>query len=265
MPYGLKKYSIQSLGIPVHSIPTYSITDPSTGGNSNGTPDLTDPNLLHAWNFDEGAGLSVDDGKGSMDGTITGAVWNGAGAFGYAGDNSLDFDGSDAVYFPPSNPSFSEMVGVSSDFTVYMWFNTDTGSTRQYMCGDFDVSTAHLSCTLELSSGNGIVYDIYAANGGRIRTTYAAGVSTSTWYFVALTFNNTTKQAILYLNGVQVSTTTNAGMNDLRNNAGQQWNVGDAGVWAGFKFRGLLDSPYVYDDIRTPAEILTDYNNWQAA
>ena len=246
-----------------YALPKYSVTSPTTGGGD-GPPPVTDPNIVSYWKFDDGAGATATDVVGSNDGAITSASWITPGAFGYSGDYQIDFGGSGQITFS-GNPSFADIVGASSSFTIYAWFNSDTTATRQYLLGDFNSAAVSLGASMELSTSNGFVYDILAANGARIRTTYAMGWVTGTTYFAALSFDASIKKAILYIDGAQASTTTNGAMNALSNVGTQQFRLGAPGAWASARFRGKLDNPIIYNDVRTPAEILSDYNNWQAS
>jgi hypothetical protein len=111
----------------------------------------------------------------------------------------------------------------------------------------------------------GLAYGLYAHDGSRpaayIRIGSAdigqqgtAALAANTWTHVAATYDGTTLR--LYINGVQVSTTTVTGAVVATTGV---LRLGGNSAWGEY-FAGLIDEVRVYSRVLTAAEITTDMN-----
>ena len=118
----------------------------------------------------------------------------------FSGSTSMYFDGTGDYLYSPANPNFAFGSG---NFTVECWFYLASSNSNQ--------------CLIDFRSGStstvgfffGIVTSGYIQvwNNANI-IYYNAGITTGTWYHVALVRNSTTMA--VYLNGTSVATATNS-------------------------------------------------------
>jgi large repetitive protein len=113
------------------------------------------------------------------------------------------------------------------------------------------------SYALWLNSGilNGEVCDAT----GCTQLSAPAPLTTGTWYHVAYTVDDSAKQQVLYVNGVQVAsvaTTVSAGYDTQSLLLGRDTE----NTQPNFFLLGLIDEASVYNRVLTPAEIASIYN-----
>ena len=154
-------------------------------------------------------------------------------------------------------------LNITGDWTVEAWFK-DENPANSYHHGDSfilikgdtnqDGEAPYLMAinwnylTVGLRSGftNYVIgYDLVAAN-----------VTPNAWHHAAATFNATTRQLILYLDGAQVAQGTLA----ARTTTGSSLplSIGRNGT-TGMPWQGKLDDIRIWNVVRTPAEISANY------
>ena len=118
----------------------------------------------------------------------------------FSGSTSMYFDGTGDYLYSPANPNF---VFGSGNFTVESWFYLASSTSNQCLI-DFRSSS-----TSTVGFFFGIVTNGYIQvwNNANI-IYYNAGITTGTWYHIALVRNSTTMA--VYLNGTSVATATNS-------------------------------------------------------
>lgn len=159
--------------------------------------------------------------------------------------NCLQFDGTDAWVSVPTNgiPNWSAIT----TFTIELWIQP----TANDACNIFEGATGDSDISLEGTASGG--YNFYL-NNTNCGTTGALDLNR--WYHVALSFDDLTDEANLYLDGVLQSTTTYAGTSQV---FGNFLYLGDRQT-GGFDnnardFPGYIDELRVWQDVRTATEI----------
>ena len=203
------------------------------------------------------------DSVGTNHGTLSGATWVGSGAFGYTGDDSLSFDGvNDFV----ACSSSSQLSGTNK-FTIQGWAKQDTLDVQ---AGLFEQITSATNRVMMATWSDGNIYAV-VANGGNSYGTfdYSAYVTAGEWFMFAMVYDGTAtgnaNRLKAYINGVQITLSftgtipATLGTNSADFDIGIQTN-GGATEW-----NGDLDNFMIYDDVRSAAEILLDYNNSQSS
>ena len=218
------------------------------GGGGGGTPSPPAPpaggaaNLVAAYGFDEGSGVSVADASGNGNtGTIANAAWSTAGKFG----NALSFNGSSAKVSVPDSAS----LDLTSGMTLEAWVQpaTATSSWRDVVYKGSD------AFYLEASSSSGGS----PVGGGIIGNSHAEALGTSAlptgaWTQLAATYDGAMLR--LYLNGAEVSSLARTGSILTTNNP---LEIGGDGLFGQF-FNGLIDEVRVYKTALTASQIQTD-------
>jgi hypothetical protein len=201
-----------------------------------------------AFAFDEGTGTAVVDRSGNnLNGTVSGAVWNGQGKYGGA----LAFDGvNDWV-----TVNDSAALDLTSGMTLEAWvYPTAGGTWRNVMIKERPA---------------GEVYNLYSAGGTNAPVAYvilgaqpntpqdatgSGGLPLNTWSHLAATYDGTTLR--LFMNAVQVGSRALSG--SLLTSSGVL-RIGGNSVW-GEHFQGRIDDVRIYNQALTAADLLADMN-----
>jgi hypothetical protein len=203
------------------------------------------PGLVAGYGFNEGGGNTTQDVSGNnLTGTIDGATWTSQGRFGQA----LTFDGvDDWVTVTDDNA-----LDLTTALTVEAWVYLTTAS------GVRDIV---------IKEGAGVdVYNLYARNfsglpesnvfvGGSNWTAVGTdALPVNTWTHVAGTYDGAAVR--LYVNGVQVASTPQAGTFALSAGA---LRIGGNSLWGEY-FQGRIDEIRIYNRALTVAELQADMN-----
>jgi hypothetical protein len=198
--------------------------------------------LVAAYGFEETTGSSVIDASGNgRTGTITGATRTTAGQFGRA----LSFDGVDDRISIADAASLDLTAGV----TLEAWVNpTNLGGWRMIVAKTTNGTPNNYFLALD----DGVPTFGFFNTGWREHTGGAA-VPLNVWTHVAATFNDAANQVRLYVNGVEVFTSTET--------ASLVTNAAQLRIGVGFSnevFAGRIDELRVYNRTLSAAEILAD-------
>ena len=201
--------------------------------------------LVAAYSFDEGSGITVQDGSDSNnDGTIKNATWTTSGRYGGA----LTFNGTNAVVNVPDSSS----LHLTSAMTLEAWVRPATvsswwsdviykGDDNYYLMGASDNSSR-------------------PAAGGTFGATSSSNVfgpsalAANTWTHLAATYDGSTLK--LYINGALASSQVRSGSMATSANPLQ---IGGDNIF-GQHFGGIIDEVRVYDVALTAAQIQADMN-----
>lgn len=219
-------------------------TTSATAWYKNGAPIMT----LYM-PFEGGPSYALDDASGNNNPMlpIGNPVWAANG--GHDGYGAFVFDGSSFIIAGNIFPT-------RSSYTKTAWiFHTATGEYDHILSG-WDHSTIatgghglRVASDQRLSAGQ---------NGNwRIVQTDAGAIVSNHWYFAAVTFNYSTGEMILYLDGVAVNSAIVP--TTLR-------DVTDPGLLIGatqgaFGWKGKIDDPRVYNYPLTPQQIAAMFNS----
>jgi hypothetical protein len=238
LPWGGNDFDINSLTADGLNIMRRAIEWGAGAGSA-----ATGP-LAH-WKFDETSGTTAVDSVGGHDGTLNnGPVWS-TGQI----NGALNLDGNnDAI-----RVTHADTLSLTDTMTFIAWVNASSfGSTYQTIIAkDAGGGASNYwfgTWQQELDFG------FFA--GGFYREVFTSGLNLQpgTWYQLAASFDNTTDQVVLYVDGVQVHSATlafspSAVTADLaigRSPDGEYW-------------RGLLDDVRIYDSVLPASEIADLY------
>jgi hypothetical protein len=200
-------------------------------------PPTTLTPLAH-WRLDETTGTTAVDSEGGHDGTLTnGPTW-GTGQL----DGALNFDGSNDYITVPHDDTLS-----LTTFSISAWIRPTTLSGWQIVVNK-GTTTSAVNYYLA-TNGDEIGLGFYNSGWVEFNTT-SANLSTNQWYHVAATYDDSTREGNVYLDGTLVHTST-ATKSPLPNN--DALTIGRSGF--GEYWPGMLDDVRIYDQKLGPSEI----------
>jgi len=207
--------------------------------------------VVGSWHFDEGSGTTAYDSSGNdNDGTlINGPTWV-DGKFGKA----LQYDGSDDYVEVPDSTSLDIPEG--SKISITAWVKADAFNTPNLILAKA-TSGSKGNYHFGVHNGQYLYFSFY--NGGwRELRDDTTPLSTGTWYFVAVTFDSSTDECKLYINGNNVK--TGSIPYDLITNDESLTIARYLG--GGNPWDGIIDELHIYNKILTQEEISDLYNNY---
>ena len=198
------------------------------------------------WKMDEGEGSKAyDETSNNNDGTISGATWV-EGKHG----SSLSFDGADDyVGFPTDQGPIS---GTGS-FTLASWVKTTSDGERNIVQQRDSEDTAG-EYEFEVNNGNVNYYD-YSSDYG-LNFSSAGTINDGSWHYVVLVRDG--DNGYIYIDGIQDGTDSATAINIL---SSRDFAIGKDLRDNSDHFNGLIDDIRIYNYVRTPEQILMDYNN----
>ena len=210
------------------------------------------------WRLGESSGTAVVNEVGSGNGTYYGVTLNQSGALASDSNTAISFDGTnDYVALPTMSP-------LSDTFSYEMWFRTtwvttDTGNRQYLNTRQQDPSSAATYTFIErqggLIAGDITEFQYYIGSGERESLTSNVKVLANTWYHFVCVGDGTGAQ--MYLNGVEVASSTNAPVSTAVSEHLLGWRSDAQGDdW----FGGLIDEYSVYDYALSPNRIEAHYN-----
>jgi hypothetical protein len=196
-----------------------------------------------------GSGTTWNDLNGNISGTLTSGP-----TFSSLNKGSIVFDGiNDYVTFGTSYTSLD-----LSDKSFQCWIKKSSASNASIIDKDFDNGGANYGgWGFWIQSNN----KLWWWNQGNLDLLDdgANTISNTTWTNVAVTYNNTTKSASFYINGVLNSTKTNASIVE-KSSSSTALVVGAHRGATGFFFDGSIAIVMAYNRILTSTEILQNFN-----
>ncbi len=197
--------------------------------------------LVGHWKMDDGSGPTAIDSTGNADGTLqNGPIW-GAGKL----CDALDFDGDNDHITFPHNADMS-----LTSFTLTAWVNTDTVAGGLRMIFSKGTSANDWNYWLAMI-GDEIQFGFYNGSNWPAYTT-SSNLAVDTWYHFAASFDNTTDEIFLYLNGVEVLSDSTTDTPVTNTQAGWIGTDQENKDW-----NGQIDDVRIYNRALTPAEIRT--------
>jgi hypothetical protein len=246
-------HSVNLSGLTALTLYHYRVLSRDAAGNLATSSDFTFttlatpviPNLITHWKLDEGTGTSASDSVGSNHGTLTnGPIW-GSGQFGSA----VTFDGvNDYINLPIMNVTGTGLTLTAwvkfssfpnSDQRIISKANNNNANSHYWMLGHtndggqqrlrFRLRTGSNTTTLNATSGN---------------------MLSNVWYHATATYDGTTMR--LYLNGVQVASTSKTG--SIATSSSIPVNIGRNPDNSNH-LRGTLDDVRIYNRGLSASEI----------
>jgi hypothetical protein len=176
-----------------------------------------------------------NDSKGTNNGVLMNGATYGTGVI----NQGFSFDGVNDYFNVSSN------IGLTGDFSISLWFNflTLSGFSPLFQSVNF-ITLSKETLSLYLSNDK-LIFQMKGLNNTFYSQTSSTSFSTSTLYNVQISYNNTTKKADFYIDGVKDSisqdtiylTCTSTDINngfDLgrrRTNAFADGIIDEIGIW----------------------------------
>ena len=198
------------------------------------------------WPLEDASGTPLDFSGNSRDLTVTGTpLYRRGGVFGSA----IECNGAASL----STTSTAFQLGAAGAFTVGAWVRPDALGTLRSITGKAALNQGY---ALHQTAAN--VFEAQVGNGTTPRiATGATVIQAGRWYFVALTFTQSTGLLSLYVDGVLDAQT--AGGAYTITHAANAFSVGAAYNPTGGAltyFQGLIDEPFVLSSALSQADLL---------
>lgn len=214
-------------------------------GGTPGTPPATGGTQESYWNLDEGTGTTAADSVGSNNGTIANAPTWSAGQFGYAGDYSLTFNGTNQYVDVGTMGSFGSSLNANS-FEFWMkstvtgaqtFFGQSASNDMRIVAGEgFNNSLAPDPNKLIFFIGDGgVTTDTLASTTSAIPT-----LNNGQWHHIVFTYDNSTADVNIYFDGASQAVSYGA----LHAPMTGQVNLPDSVYIGGFDNNSSLTFPY---------------------
>ena len=202
----------------------------STGLTRSGivTPGIVTDNLVLKHNYSKGSVIPVSDG---------------------------------AAYFVPGNNDYVAIVNESTlsfgtgSFSVACWVNSNQTGTTSFVLGKSDNRGTSDATGFALYLGNSGTDWVFSVGDGTdyevVETTVAA--NTNQWYHLCGTFNGTSKQLKLYVDGVLVETDADTDIGDIDNS--DAFDIGRLDASTTADWDGYICNVGVWSAVLTQAEV----------
>ncbi|WP_294673537.1 LamG-like jellyroll fold domain-containing protein [uncultured Fluviicola sp.] len=166
--------------------------------------------------------------------------------------NALNFNSSNG-YCQADLPTVFDNISLN-DFTLECWVKQESGSTSKRIF--FAQKDANNFCSILVNSGN-TLYFFLNDNGISYSVNTQVNLSSSVWTHLAFTWDASSNTITSYINGIQIN-----GISGGVSSAGTDGIMTIGARTDGQQiYKGSIDEFRVWDDIRTPCEIVAGMNN----
>ena len=224
-----------------------------------------DPELVAYYNFQEGSGTKLyNKGTGfdrrgykqkELNGTLEGGAedhWTTTNGR-WLGKGAIEFDGSND-YVDCDNDS---ALNITDAITIEAWVKVNSFDSGD---DDYFVNKGNqvygLAASKTGGTGNKFKIAITSTGAGLKYLRGTTGKTTDTWYHVVATYDSSTSNTKLYVNGVVEVDNTGTNNGAIINNPGTlcigQWN-------ATYNFNGTIDEVAIYSSALSVKEIAKHY------
>lgn len=199
--------------------------------------------LVAYWKFDEGSGTTVSDSVGTHTGTtVSGPTW----VNGHSG-KALNFDGSSDYVRIPHQAD----LNITGELTITAWIYKKSNNGWDEILSKGETGNNH-AYAFHMSDSTP-VFTIYTGVFNDIFATF--NINKTTWYFLAVTYNDATNQVKFYRNAQLLSTVT-CNVSIVSNNEAILLGRCTSPNY----FDGYMDEVRLYKRALTDTEILDIYN-----
>lgn len=218
--------------------------------------------LVSHWKFDEGSGTSASDsGSAANHGTVKGATYSTDVPQAIGSGFSLRLDGADDLVEVPDADSLD--FGAPDPLTISFWAKRTASPSKPIhlvskRAGCSNFGEGQLNYQVAGGTGEGLPLALdFNSNGNRVTSANGVGLRLDQWQHVAATYDPSSATGTLYLDGLEVGTTS-------------PFRVGapdDAPLFIGATaqipgstcinepFPGLIDDVRIYRDTLSASEI----------
>jgi len=204
-------------------------------------------NFAGVWHLKEATGANnADSTSNANSGTPTNGPVQSTGKI----NGALEFDGVDDYVVLSSKPI------PSGNFTILHWVNLNTlsASNKVFYTQGTAADGGYIYTYLDVASGKMRA----TVNGSSNFSVADSAAVVNTWYFVGLTYNNSTNISTLWINGTAQSTTDN----HVANYTGNVYHIGRSPLAATSAYmNGLLDDVRISSVARAAEWIKFEYFN----
>lgn len=226
-----------------------------------GTPTVTDDDVIGFWLFNEGTGSTAADlSTYGDDGTLTGgASW--------ATGPCISFDGTDDYVDVGDQDQFDGLT----NFSVVAWFYWDTPAVSDWYtifskCNESSASTGQCMVSLVTYSDAYEKIDLTACLAdntffGTVSDWFTPGTISGDWAMIAVVLDGT--NAVIYLNGTSVRSTARSG---AMQSSAAPIRIGASlnGSSLSHPFKGKIDHVVALDRALSSSEVSSLYSDpWQ--
>lgn len=237
---------------------------------SNATHEGTAPTLdavVHQgyWKFDDAdpATTLADETTNGFDGSISSATWNGSGYFGYAGDDSLNFDGSSSYVQVSHDTALNPGDG---NFSVEAWvrptaFGIGSGGYYDTVVAkhDGDFTTGY---ALIADNGDNVPEFIVGDGTHSAQAVGTTQLALDTWHHLAGVWDASNKIARLYVNGNEVGTQGELNMTTISPTADLIFGRYNRSTQSRYDyFTGDIDTVIISNKVLSAQEALLHYTD----
>lgn len=217
------------------------------------TPRIIQTNCLHE--YDPGkytSGSTLVDQQGNRNLTINGATYQ-------TSPPAFDYDGvNDSI----TSGTFSDNL---ANFTLGVWVNFNSVSGLQALHGHWNTSNFEGMIIFRNGNNNTIAFRIEDANGVFMGINYSHIPATSTWFYYAMTWQNSPNEVKIYLynSGGLFHTDTNTsftGRDMSLTRTGVKTVVGDDT----YPVDGIIGEAHTYSAKLSQTDITANYNSTKA-
>lgn len=216
-------------------------------------------NPVGYWRLGESSGTTANDSSGNgLNGTYNSVTLGTAGLISGDPDTSVTFSGSPSRVDIPD----SALLDVT-DLTLEAWIKTSTtGAVQHIVTRDRSATVIDRQFQFRLNS-SGHLQGIIFSSGGTVEVnfTHAANIADGSKHHVGMSYNSTTFEAKLYLDGSNVETAS--GSNPIDNSIAHPLNIGvnqfDTGSYTQY-YTGVIDEVAIYDSVLGDSRMLDHYN-----
>jgi len=203
------------------------------------------------YKLDESSG-TLADSTGTYNGTNSGATYSATGKI----NTAMDFEKSESDYIQATG--FTAFA-YTNDFSFSCWIKQESQVGTNTILS-FGKNTSAFEAELYVDAGTVKMRTLTNAVGNVVEISGGA-TSTSTWYHIVGTYNGSTKEMKIYVNGSYVingtGTSTGAtGANGLLIGEGYY-----QATLASTTFDGVIDEVGIWSKVLTSDEVTTLYNS----
>lgn len=185
----------------------------------------------------------------------------------FAGDTVWSTDGGGSLYFDGTGDwvtSFPYSLSNAASLRTVGIFFKPTATGSQGLIGNRNsalTNTQGWSLMINRTS-NGQLNLVHCNAGATPIIDYAAGITTNTWYHATYTYDRANLDAYLYLNGSQVASNLNFGVD--ASNPNFNGVIGNRSSDLGGPFTGYIGVVYISSTVLSAAEVTTMHNLFKA-
>ncbi len=209
---------------------------------------------VHHLNHDP-TGVTYDSTANNHDGTSYGSMTSDDLTTGLV-DGAVDFDGSDDVI------SIGQIETDSwNSFTQSIWVYRDTATDCRVFSKSYTTSANQHILSTRIDTNNVLTVRLWTDGTGGSGASYSTGatVSLNQWHHIVWSWDASTGNVIVYVDGNLAYSTTHDG--DTIYNADEMFTIGNVYVEAARNTNGTLDEVRLTQSVLTEDWIDTEYNN----